>query len=303
MWLRFNIHASSNGFRRVAEVWAAYFERSGTLKEVSKTICRGTHDIQVAQSNPEGGIKMGTCEWGKGFTHGSLQTKGQTLQWDLKFETGLEGKFKVVPDFYGRTGILKSVLETPREDLQFNGTVTVNGRAVEFRNAPGMHSHFSGPRNGHSWTWVHSNSFVDEQGNEAPMVFEGLTSRTHFFGKFLTPRISAFYFLYRGREHIFNTFWSAVFSRSKLSFGNWTFRMDKQDLSFRGEAKAELKDFAGMTFEDTDGSLIYHSSSVLSDLTLHVYRQGKIESSYFSKGSATYETASRERSPYVQVLI
>ena len=239
----------------------------------------------------------------KGFTQGSLQTKGQTLQWDLKFETGLEGKFKVVPDFYGRTGILKSVLETPREDLQFNGTVTVNGRAVEFRNAPGMHSHFSGPRNGHSWTWVHSNSFVDEQGNEAPMVFEGLTSRTHFFGKFLTPRISAFYFLYRGREHIFNTFWSAVFSRSKLSFGNWTFRMDKQDLSFRGEAKAELKDFAGMTFEDTDGSLIYHSSSVLSDLTLHVYRQGKIESSYFSKGSATYETASRERSPYVQVLI
>ncbi|MEK6577710.1 MAG: hypothetical protein AABZ55_00660 [Bdellovibrionota bacterium] len=40
MWLRFNIHASSNGFRRVAEVWAAYFERSGTLKEVSKTICQ-----------------------------------------------------------------------------------------------------------------------------------------------------------------------------------------------------------------------------------------------------------------------
>jgi hypothetical protein len=91
--------------------------------------------------------------------------------------------------------------------------------------------------------------------------------------------------------------------RSKNTLTDWSFQADRGDLSFRGQAKAEHKDFAGLTFEDVDGSLFYSAASMLSNLRVHVYRKGKLESAFYANRTAAFEIISRRKNPYVPLLI
>jgi hypothetical protein len=192
---------------------------------------------------------------------------------------------------------------TMNGDLRFRGTVKFDGEAQEWSPALGILSRWSGPDQGHSWVWAHCNTFVDDSGQPVPFIFEGRSARMLLMGQIPGPQISAFYFFHKGEAHVFNSLLDSLKIRSTHSNTEWRFQADRGDLSFRGLIRAEHRDFAGLTYEDTNGSLIYVASSELSDLSVHVYRRGKLEASYLSAGTASFEVASRSRNPYVPVLI
>ena len=166
-----------------------------------------------------------------------------------------------------------------------------------------MQGHQCGKNSGHSWAWGHCNSFVHENGESAAFVFEGLTARARLAGTIPTPKLSSFYFHYQGHEHRFNSLWDAVHTRSQHSLNDWKFRVERGELSFRGSMTSEYRDFAGLTWEDTDGSLLYCANSKLSDMTVLVYRRGKLEATFKSRGTTSFEIVSRQRNPYVPILI
>ncbi|MGZ3689317.1 MAG: hypothetical protein ACXVBW_13515, partial [Bdellovibrionota bacterium] len=91
--------------------------------------------------------------------------------------------------------------------------------------------------------------------------------------------------------------------RSKNTLTDWKFQADRGELSFRGYAKAEHKDFAGLTYEDTNGSLLYCGNSKLSDMRVLVYRRGKLEATFDAPGTAAFEVVSRHKNPYVPIII
>jgi len=309
LWLRFTILVTKNGFQKMAETWAIFFHRENN-KEISKTAAKQSFNIQSFEplSGREGragsaGIRVENCQLTPNMTRGQVTSKGKSIQWDLAIHTVQNHPVSLLPDTVRKLGLVNNEAWTISEEMLFTGKVTVNGVNYEFANAPGIQGHWSGVRSAHSWVWGQSNSFQNEQGDPVPFIFEGLTSRPRLRGNLAGPRLSSFYFFYRGQHYLFNSLWDAFHLKSQSSITEWKFQADRGELSFRGVARADHKDFAGITFEDTDSSVLYCANSKLSNMSIHVYRRGKLEATFLSNGTAAFEVVSREKNPYVQALI
>lgn len=301
LWLRLTLLVSANGFRRVAETWAVHFQRSQT-REVSKIAWKQSHDLKSFSYGEDGAIRIEGCEFGPARTRGSITSNGRTISWDLNLMTGHEASFNLVPESLSRIGLVRNTAVTVAEDLRFSGHVDIDGQRSEWKNAAGMQAHLSGSKNGHSWVWGHCNLFVDAQGKPVPFLFEGLSAKARLLGSLPSPRLSTFFFHYEGQPYRFNSLWDSLRVKSGSSLTDWRFQADRGDLSFRGKAHAEIKDFAGLTYEDTNGSLLYCANSKLSSLEIHVYRHGKLESTLYSHGTTAFEVVTREKNPYVPIL-
>ena len=294
---------SRNGFRRVAECWAVFFRQDAQDAKDTKLALKQTYSIDRFSASGESNVKIGECLLEGDRTSGKVQSKGHTIEWDFKMAPRQNASFNMVPPPLAKIGLVKNKAVTVNEDLTFTGTAKIDGEEFEWNQAPGMQGHLRGPKNGQSWVWGHCNSFVDENGKDAPFIFDGLTARARIAGGIVTPRLSSFYFFYKGKHYRLNSLRNAVHRRSKSTLTDWQFRADQGEISFRGHMKADHKDFAGLTYEDTNGSLLYCANSKLSDLQVHVYRHGKLESSFYGNKTAAFEIVSRQKNPYVQLLI
>jgi hypothetical protein len=301
LWLRFTILSSGNGFKRVAETWAIYYQRNQN-KEVKKLAVKQTHDIQTFVEAEGSQIRIGDCELSENHTRGSIQSKGNSIQWDLNLIKGHESSFEFVPEVLTRLGLVRNSASTLCEDLLVSGTTQINGETIVWKEAPGTQGHFYGSKNGHSWVWGHCNTFLDEKGKQTQFIFDGMSVRTRI-GPMIAPRFSSFYFYYQGKSYCFNTLKDNFHLKSKNTLNAWEFRADRNEVSFRGFVKAEHKDFAGLTYEDTNGSLLYCANSKLSEMRILVYRSGKLEATFDAQGTATFEVVSRDRNPYVPMLV
>jgi hypothetical protein len=302
LWLRFAQLVSSNGFKRVAENWAIYFRR-GNQREVSRVALKQTQDISALTYSAETGLKLGDSCLSADRTFGTIQSKGRSISWDFKIHSVHDLTFNLIPEALGRARLVRNSASTLGEDLRFTGTLKIDGEEVRFSEAPGMLGYHGGAGHAHAWVWGHSNVFVDEQGKPAEFIFEGLSARGRFLGIVPTPKVSSFFFFYRGKSYEFNSLRDALRVHSNHTLNEWRFGAEHGPIAFRGHATAEHRDFAGVTYEDTNGSLLYCANSGLSDLQIHVYRKGKLDSAFYANGTASLEIASRHKNPYVPQLI
>ena len=306
IWIHLNLLVSQNGFRRVTETWAQLASRDAN-REVTNQILKQNYDISAFKYLPPDTLQIADCEISgnsrNGHTKGQIHSKGNTFEWDLHFKTvestAQPSFYELVPESLRSLGLVHDSAMTISPDFRFSGTTRLNGKISHWKNAPGIERHYSGPHSARSWVWSHCNTFTVETGESSPFIFEGLSARSRVFHSALTMRFSTFYFFYKGQPYTFNSLWDSVRAKSKASLTEWNFQVDQGELSFRGQLKTAHKDFAGLTFEDTSGSLLYTAQSRLSDLRIQVYRGGKLESSYISNGNASFEVGSPERNPYI----
>jgi hypothetical protein len=302
LWLRFTQLISRNGFRRTAETWAIYFRR-GPGRETMKIALKQSQDIGALRFTPEAGLRIGGCYLANDHTAGQIQSKGRSASWDLRIHAVHDLHFNLIPEMLERSRLLRSSASTLGEDLRFTGTFRLDNEEVRFTDAPGMLGHHAGVAPGHSWVWGQSNIFVDEQGNPAEFIFEGLSARARLGGFLPSPKVTSFFFFHKGKSHAFNSLRDAFRVQSVHTLNEWRFHAEHGPISFRGRASAEHRDFAGVTYEDTNGSLLYCANSGLSDLEVHVYKSGKLDSAYYSNGTASLEVVSRNKNPYVPQLL
>jgi hypothetical protein len=300
--LRFSFLVSGNGFRRVAEVCAISFRKQAG-RETSKIALKQGFDLSSFALLPKDGFRIGTCGFSPHFTKGSIQAKGQTIQWDLRLTPREEIRFELIPPALRKAAISKSSLSSLEADGLFDGNSSINGQETVWQGAPGVVGHQAGPLTAHSWIWAHCNHFLNEQGVPVPFVFEGITLRGQLLGVLPSPRFSSFHFLFKGKRYSFNSLRDMVHVKSRYSHNEWHFQAERGELVFRGHARVAHKDFAGLTLEDTRGALLYCATSNLSDLDIHVYRRGKLESALRAENSASIEIASRKKDPYVPLLV
>lgn len=301
LWIRFTILISSNGFQRKAEMWGVYFERldSGEMK---KTALKKTFDI--GDFSFDGNcLNIGNCIFCDTISKGEINSKGQTITWNMDISNAKSASFNFIPKTLLQPMGIKNEIFTVSEDLFFSGTTEINGQRTVWNMSKGMQSHSYGTKNPFSWVWAHCNKFIDADHNQVPFVFEGSNFKLPLAGPVKGPRLSSFFFLYKDRKFEFNSIWNIFRIRSNHTLTEWNFRADKGEYSFRGGIKANLKDFAGITYEDTNGTLMYCANSKLSNMTISIYRREKLENHFIAKGTAAFELVSREKNPYVAMLI
>ncbi len=301
LWLRFTLLRSGNGFKRIAEAWAVYFHRTSN-REVKKVALKQSYDLRAFSARPNAGLRIGENELTPKSTKGSIQSKGNAITWDFSFAPERKSTFNLLPELYSRMSFKKTSAETLCEELIFSGVTEINGETIYWKDAPGMLGHFYGPKSGHSWTWGQCNSFTDEAGKPVSFVFEGLSARAQI-GPITSPKISSFYFFYQNQNYSFNSLKDIIHLKSKNTLNEWEFQADRGDILFRGYIKSEYKDFAGLTYEDTNGSLLYCANSKLSSMKVLVYKRGKLEASFTADGTAAFEVVTRSKNPYVPIMV
>ncbi|MEK6704783.1 MAG: hypothetical protein AABZ06_03260 [Bdellovibrionota bacterium] len=287
---------SRSGATRLAEVWGIFFD-------TGKLALKQSFDATSFFVPDEGGIAIDGCLLTPGRTKGEINSRGHVLKWDLEINPRSDLAFDLVPQGLKKVGLVKNYAVTVNEDLVFNGQVLIDGRPVQFVNARGMQGHLSGERNGHSWVWSHCNIFKNRHGKSEDFIFEGFSGRSRIGGIVPSPKLSSFLFVYKGREYRFNNVWDCIRNKSENGLTYWKFVAEKGDLVFRGTLEATLSDFAGVTYEDTDGSFLYCSNSNISDLQILVYRGGRLEETMKADGTAAFEIVSRKKNPYVPLVI
>jgi hypothetical protein len=296
IWIRFSILVSRNGFKRLAEVRAIVIKR-GT-PQITATSC----SIDLAQFKPlKGQLQIGNPTLSESQSTGTLNSKGHSISWELSY-SGSSG-YLMTPAHSPRK-LSKNRYGTLSGDLLLSGSLTIDGQTLVIKNAPGSLTHWSGNRVPHSWNGCQANSFANERGEPAHLVFEALAVRSRItLGPLRAPQYTSYYFRYRDEEFHFNTLWDSLRNRSATSPNYWNFRVERGELIFTGEIRAEYRNFMGSTIEDTDGSLLFCSTSRHTDVKILVYRRGKIESSFFGTGYAILESVDRQRNPYVPTSI
>jgi len=306
LYLRCPILIGHQGFRKTAETWGVFFSRNPQTGEVSKFALKRAYELSDFDSQRGAHcetFRIGPCEFSDDGTRGVIETKDRVLKWNLKIRRAELPTFEFAPQSALRLGLVRTQAVTAGQNLLFTGTFSINDQEYEVVDAPGAQGHVSGPSLRTSWVWGHCNHFVDTKGQKQDLIFEGLTGRVSSFGKRFLPQFSSYLFVYRGERYEFNTWMDLVRLRSSHSHTEWIFQADRKGISFRGHMRAGLRDMAGLTMEDSNDTFVYATVSLVTDMNLLIYRDGKLEGNFQSQGHAALEIVERTKSPYVPFLV
>jgi hypothetical protein len=105
-----------------------------------------------------------------------------------------------------------------------------------------------------------------------------------------------------GETFAFNTVSDIFRAKSRPSLTAWTFSVQRGGVLVEGVVHAEPGIFAGVTYEDTDGSAIYCHNTKIADMRLTVRRGNAVQ--YFqSTGAAAYEFVTRTPNPEIMFVL
>ncbi|MFP4501649.1 MAG: hypothetical protein ACLFTT_11665 [Candidatus Hydrogenedentota bacterium] len=304
LWLRFTLLVRADGTKRLAEVWAIAFERTAT--EVKKVAVKRTRRAEefVLLPPEEKGFRIGECIFAARETEGAVGLPGgNTIRWRLRFAPARPAAFDFVPPVLKRLRMVRNIAWTVHEDLRFNGLCEVNGTPWEFTDAPGMQGHLAGARNGYSWAWGHCNHFHDQEGKPVRAIWDGLSGRGRKGQHGSTMQMSGMYIHYKGTDYAINNLWPALRMPSRFGLTGWRFEARLRERRFVGRVDAAPDEFAGVTYEDTDGSQLYCYNSKISSMALEVYHNNTLEDVLTARGTVAYEVVTREKRENVPLLL
>lgn len=305
LWLRFTILIRQDHTKEIAEVWAIFFEHEAG--HTLKTAVKQTWPLQSFAASPKPqkgftGFHIAENYLGEDKTSGHIHNDDTRIAWDLNIVPGTAGGHDFVPDRLRKLGLVKNLAITVFEQQRYTGWCDVNGTRYTFESAPGMQGHLAGPKNGHSWAWGHCNCFMDEAGNAAPVICDGLSARARI-GGLVPPALTSMYLQIGEERFNLNTVRDALHFHSRYTFEGWHFTTKKHGYLFEGDLTSRLDDFACVTYEDTDGSLLYCHNTKLASMTLAVTSPEGKETRYASEKAAAYEVVTRSPHPNIPVVI
>lgn len=302
LWLRFTTLSLNNGLKKVAEVWAIFFESQSRGSPIRKVAIKNTVPAQFFKTGDDGQIAIEDCVLGAKHTRGRVKSRGHQIEWNLNFEPNSHTFFHV-PRSLRKFRIAKSVVCKPNINIKFTGNFAVNGKTYEIHDAPGCQGHIWGRKYPANWAWAHCNSFESSDDAAKSAVIELLSAQVKLGGIAKSPLMSAIYFEYKGDRYEFNRLADAFSIRSQFSLTNWNFSADRGPLRIAGQINCDVKDMVAVTYEDTQGSFLYCNNSEIASMNLSVYFKGKLDATLTSRMTTGYETVSNQKSPYVELLI
>ena len=300
LWLRFTVLLRADHSKEVSEVWAIFFNVDGNVTR--KIGLKRSWPLNAfTQTDVEAFYIADSCLLAS-RTEGPLKDDQNCIRWSLSFVANRDCQNDFVPASLRRLGLVKNVAWTVHERLLFDGWSEVNGERQEWSKAPGMQGHLAGPKNGHSWAWGHCNHFVDESGAPAQVVWDGLCARARL-GVHAAPPLSSMLIQAGNHTWRFNTLRDAWRIHSAYDYEGWRFRARKEGHLFEGRITARRDDYAGVTYEDTDGSLLYCHNAKICDMLLEITGPDGNRRRYQAERNVAYEVVDRAPHPDIMFVI
>ncbi len=298
LWLRFTTLSSTNGLKKKPEIWAIFFEGS------KKIAIKNTASLGAYSASTNGDVQIEDCVLTKNGTSGSVINQGHNISWDLSFDSETPTFFHV-PSTLQKLKLTKSTVCKPSLNLKIRGSFTVDGKEYRCEDAPGCQGHIWGKAYVNEWAWAHSNHWQTASGKDlnGSTVLELLTAKAKLGGVVPAPALSAAYFEHAGQKYEWNTLTDQINLKSSYDLEGIEFKAEKRDIKITGKIHTFTRDMVCVTYEAPAGELYFCKNTEVASAKVWIYRNGRLEVELQSNGSCAFETVSKNRSPYVEVLL
>jgi hypothetical protein len=273
-WIRYTLEAPLDGQGEpYAQLWFARFDASGAGQGGTFGINRKLPIASFAAPPPGSSepfsVSVGGNRLGHDSARGALSGDGHSAEWDLRWTPATKTLHQFPKFLYRRGGLAQTTVLTPNVNVSISGTITVDGKRFELRDAPGGQTHLWGKKHAYSWGWGHCNAFDDVPG----AAFEVLAVRLQRRGMLLPPLTIATLWL-DGEEIALERIEQALVAPAP-AMGTGRFRFTARGLFERldGEFSCRPDDLVRASYHDPDGEPSFCHNTCIGDLRLTLSRR------------------------------
>jgi hypothetical protein len=190
---------------------------------------------------------------------------------------------------------------TPAPDTRVYGRFRAFGEVWDIDGWHGAQGHNWGQSHAHAYAWAHANSFVDERGEPLPGVwFEALSGRVRLGARWVTPLLSVAGLCLGDRLFRFDGVRALLSRRVAVDARSYRLELSQASARLSATLRAETEQFAGLRYEDPDGSSLACLNSKLARAELCFTFQGRTQRMFTQQ--AALEVGTRDSDHGVAML-
>jgi hypothetical protein len=261
-WIRYTIFSpDGRPADALGELWAIYFDgESGGHVAVKREVPLAGCRFDRSRLS----VEVDGARLDDGRLSGSAASGGHTLAWELAFGGAAAPLFLLPLDLYAaRLPRAKSLVALPM--ASFDGTLTVDGRAMAVARWVGSQNHNWGSRHTDQYAWGQVAGFDTHPDS----VLEVATARLRF-GPCWTPPMTPIVLRHRGEEIALNRIAQTLRARAQVRYFEWRFAAASRRWRIDGRISAPRTAFVGLRYRNPPGGTKYCLNSKLAacELTL-----------------------------------
>lgn len=280
-WIRYTVFSPKGRPRdAMGELWAIYFDGERDCVTAVKEVVP-VRDCRFGRQALD--VRMGEATLMEGQFRGRASSRGNTLQWDLRYE-GDEPPLLLLPESFYARGFPKAKALVGTPNAIFDGTLSVNGTAVDVRGWIGSQNHNWGSKHTDSYAWGQVAGFDD-----APHAFLECSTARLKLGPFWTPPLTLVVVRIDGREIRLNSLAQAFRADGDFDFVSWRFDTRTPAVRLRGTIHAPKSRFVGLTYNNPPGGTKTCLNTKLASCELTVERAGQAPVTLTTRHRAAFE--------------
>lgn len=280
--------------RGVAEVWAIGFSDGGRRKVAEKRTFQ-LHEATL-RSDPFGW--EAPCA---ALSHGRASGHLHTIAWDLSFACPEQGfrPFPLARMYSGRFPRSKSL--TPVPDARVHGSFRIGGERWEVTGWPGAQGHNWGASHAYAYAWVHANVLERAEGAGESAWFEALSGRVRLGPGLVTPFLNVAALALDGEIVRFDGLRALCSRRVAIDGRSYRLELAQGDVQISARFAARAEQFAGLRYEDPDGTSLACLNSKLATGEIELRRRNHTVRFYTSQ--AALELGTRRPDHGIELLV
>jgi len=240
----------------------------------------------------DGTVRIGDATLEPGRAAGSLDGAGRTIRWDLTWD-GRALREPMLPAALARSGLARSVLDTPAMGARFDGAIEVDGDERRIEAMPGQQGHIVGRGHPQRWAWASCNAF-EEEG----YAFQAVVGQDRR-GPLLTPHLT--FCTLRGPEGWVEL--RGVSPKRRWGLGWWRIRLADRRYRLEAEVDAPRGALLRARYLDPDDSARWCHNTELASSRVRLWERGaggwREVADLTSEGTTNAEWAGRTPAPGV----
>jgi hypothetical protein len=303
IWIRHTVHKRP-GEEPTGSIWFTLFDRDAPAPRATK--------VTVAASElsvPAGGwIRVAGAEIGPGRAEGSVgdgavidpgaagsASAGEpgsaplAAGWSLRFAGDTAPCHYLPADWLYEAPLPRTKFVAPVPDAVFEGSLEVDGRAIEIAGWPGMIGHNWGTEHAERWVWLEGTGFADAPGT----WFDAGAAKIRL-GRRVSPWVPSGMLALDGVRHRLGGLGRVRSSSIEESADGCSFVLPGKNIVVRGRVEAPREAFVGWVYADPTGDEHHTINCSVADLELTVERPGLPDRTLTLPGGAAYELGMRE---------
>ena len=286
IWIRHTVHKRP-GAEPTASIWFTLFDRAAPRPRATKaTVGAG------GLAAPAGSwIRVGEAEIGPGRAAGSVDTEALSASWSLRFD-GAAAPCRYLPaDWLYAAPLPRTKFVAPFPAARFDGTLEVDGEALEIAGWPGMIGHNWGTEHAERWVWLEGTGFAD-----APDAYFDAGAARVRLGPKVSPWVPSGMLVLDGVAHRLGGLGAIRSARVEESPTSCSFFLPGKDIVVHGRLAAPRESFVGWVYADPNpkGGEHHTVNCSVADLELTVERPGVPARRLSLPGGGAYELGMRE---------